>query len=294
MNSRSNRGSWVAILAIAYGLATSAHVARAQQVRAAWDWDKRVFVQEYWHDGNPHYAIANLRDEPITITIKPLRYERDEQSGLVKAVMGAPVAGPLPVPAQGTIRIDGDNMVAEGALSFMADGLGQIGVVPAPKIRDDEYRGYIHDRFNDHRIRVYDGVNGLGGQHLNIWTEQDRRVYRGGDVATIEVRIRRGIDKVEFRRHDEDNDRRRAIRRVPVTAVASESLPVRADDNAFTVHAREALMERPEHTVTVSLQLPDVHRPTMVLYTCWVHLDNGSSYEMTRGLLVEPDPHDNY
>jgi hypothetical protein len=237
--------------------------ARAEVIGIGLDWRKNVFIQEYWQAGAPRYLIANLGKEPVKVAV----YNRQ--------AAGPALAGPWEVPANGIIRVDAPNAMAEGLLQFkLADGtsLGLLGapVAPASLAKD--------------RTVSNDGLNGSGGRQRDLWCEQEKAAFPAGGIIEVTLLIPAGKGTVTFQKKKGLDTPPEAV----IREARSETLTVQATDKEIRIDSNRPLKEAKLHTVTLRFDAPPVTAPTLVAIDAWCATGKGGGFHIIRGVVVEP------
>jgi hypothetical protein len=295
------------LLAFASGI-LGAPLLYAMSIGVGLQW-KDVFVQEYWQGGKAYYAIANFREEPVTITVSGWQAEDAPQpqvvrkeiqvqgNNVVRVEIGAQVtvagtvqagpakvekgtsAGPWQIPAKSVMRVEAPQAEAGKLLSFQVSGKS-LGLLSAPQAGETQAAG---------KCLTYDGLNGSGGRHTNLWCEQDAPTVKSGGVIELKLQIPARSGTLTFKKEAGDPTPNIAIGKVLIREASSETAEVVSDGKTVTIDTGKMKKDVPVHTVTLRFDAPKVDKPAMVYIDGWLAIIPGKSgHGITRGVIVEP------
>jgi hypothetical protein len=245
----------------------AAHQADASLIAVGLPW-KDVFVQEYWKDGAPRYAIANFRKEDIVVSVCAGR----EQEGL------KPLAGPWKVKAGAIVHVDAPKGQT-GLLSVVLGDGKSLGLISAPQ----SGQGQPKEKYVS-----YDGLNGSGGRHTDLWCEQDALTVKSGGVIELTLKLPANAGILKYTKVKEERNPAIAVSKATVKEAVSETALITADDKSITIDTKKPAKPAPMHTVTVRFEAPKVAEPMMVYVDGWLAKSEGSGHGMTRGVVVVP------
>lgn len=231
--------------------------AQADVIGIGLDWRKNIFVQEYWSEGKPFYAIANKTDTDQTLTC--LAYQGK-----------AKLSDPWKVPAHSVVHVDASALVGKDLLQFDLASGGSLGLMASPTTPKE---------FPKAPIVSYDGLNGSGGRHADIWVEQDAKTFESG--KPVELRIQIPSDRAEL-----------IVKKGELDAieVSSESLPVApGKDDSFTLDFSKPVKPQEVHTVVLKFTAPEVETATSLTIDTWLWAKGKKGgHGITRGIVIEP------
>jgi hypothetical protein len=231
-------------------------------------WDGTVFIQEYWSQGIPHYAIANVSNETAEVAVA-------EWHGVV----GRRLMGPWTV-APNTVQCwEIKDLVTGYSGSLIAVSLNTnpiYGLLRAPKplsgpIDWDKLEG----------ILTIEGLNGTGDRNANIRCWQPQLVFDPGQTISLKLQIPENIGTLFF-------EQTRPPGRLPqatVTGVTSNTLSVEVRDGSFVVVVQQ--MPGPAiHEIALAVKIPEVEVETMAAFFGRVASHSGAGFYFGRGLIV--------
>lgn len=226
------------------------------------DWRQNYFIQEYWQDGKPFFLIANQTDTDNTVAVTDHKAQ-----GPVKTL-----AGPWPVKAHQIVTVDATALVGQELVGVqLGNGTG-LGLVNAPVAPPAELKA-------TGLLSTY-GLNGSGGRQLDAWVETQGPLLTGG--TTTEVRLHLPASAGELVITKENN---------PGIKVAAEGLKVVETAKDFTLDVQHPAQAAASYTVVLTLPLPAVKQPTMVVLDTWLWAPGRQGgHGVTRGLAVLPAP----
>jgi hypothetical protein len=244
---------WFAPMSIVLAVAPLAH---ADLIGVGLPWEQ-VFIQEYWHNGKPHFAIANIGKTDVVLTT------------------GAP-DGPWQVKAGAVVQVETRPGKANGLLTVSTKtrrlGLLQNPTAPLEKA----HKPYV----------VHYGLNGSGGK-FNAYYAQQIWTFPSEGTIELDLVIPENRGKVTFWK---DARHKYPLTQVFVAEATCDSLAVVDDGKAIVLDATKPLKAEKTHVVRLKLNAPKVAVPTMVLLDGWMDLGPGSGHGVARGVIVAPAP----
>lgn len=252
------------ILAVAFGC----NNLNAMSIGVGLHW-RDIFVQEYWEDGVPYYAIANFRDETVKISLFAWRAE-----GEAKAL-----AGPWEIKAKSVLRVEAPSNLEGQLLSFRMEDGQRLGLLSAPESGSTK---------PEDRYASYDGLNGSGGRHADLWCEQAMPAFKSNGVIEIKVRIpaRKGI--LKFKKAAQRRLPDCVITEVTIREAESKTAGISTDDVYIVIDTSKAALPAKLHTVNLRFDAPKVAQPTMFYIAGFLTISPGTGHGITRGVIVEP------
>lgn len=255
-------------------------LANASQIAIGLDWRQNVFVQEFWQDGKPRYAIYNSRPGAIKITVNDVQFVTLPGTESFQAVEGKERAN-WEVKGKGVAFVDAPTAPASARLQYLrfriADG-PRLGVLTFPVPPADLPKG---------KIVSCDGINGSGGRRQNVCYEQDALTFKSDGI--IEVKLK--LPAVSFRKKKSIDNPAEAL----ISEAECATLPIQASAEAIVIDVSKPLKAVAMHTVTLRFRAPNVDAPTMVVIDGWVSTPpmvpgtTGGGYHVIRGVIVRPE-----
>lgn len=225
------------------------------------DFRKGIFVQEYWQDGKPFYALANLGKEAVHISVADWK-------------TGAVMAGPWEVKAMSVSRVDASKVGGNALVSFRVAN-GALGLLMPPTAPAERMMGVLAS---------YDGMNGSGGRHTELWCEQTKPAFKSAEMIELKIKVPGNSGVIKYSTKGEDS----IIAQLPLQEAICETLPVKTVGNEIQILTSQPLKAEKLHTVTLRFRAPMVTTPTMVMVSGWRAISNGGGHGITRGIIVEP------
>ena len=248
-------------LALLTALVLSAGSARANVIPLGIDWRKQIFVQEIYKDGVPHYLIANLGKDEVTISV----FEKRTDTVL---------AGPWKIPGKSVVVKEVKDLIGKEMVTFKLANGTALGLIIAPS----------DEKPSKTAIVSYYGLNGSGGKQVNQWIEQPSEIVKGGEVLELTLKVPANVGTIRFGPQPENEN----IRSLFPYEVVSKSLPVDTKDKTFEIDTQKPLKEEALHTVTLRFRVPETDTPTMYMVNGQQRLPNGGGMGLTRGIVVSP------
>jgi hypothetical protein len=226
----------------------------ADQIPLGLRWDK-VFVQEYWKDGKPYYAIANIGDRNAIVWTTDGAGKWKVKAGQIARVAVQP----------------GQN----GALfRFMIDqqnlGLLQQPVTPKQPVKD----GYA----------TYLGLNGSGGGYQDLYCVQKEFSFPSGGIIEIDLIVPSKRGTITFWKQKRNDY---PLPQALIIEAKCATLPVTDTGGTIVIDANKPLKDEPTHTVLLKFRAPMVQRKTMVIIDGNATLTQGGAHGITRGVVVD-------
>ncbi|MFP5265170.1 MAG: hypothetical protein ACLGJB_25055 [Blastocatellia bacterium] len=231
-------------------------------------WDAKLFIQEYWSQGMPYYAIANFRNEDVKITLA-------EWKGAVgKSLMPSWVIPPQAI-------------VCEDVKALMD---GYAGTLVALALNDNVVHGLLRapqppsgitDWVDTSEVITTEGLNGTGSRDSNISCLQPKLVLTHGQDVYLTLRVPHGIGTIilqESRLPD-------YLPHVKVVGVISKTLSIDKDSDRIIIDAGKTLGPA-FHKISIEVRVPGRSENTMVAFWGRVVSNPGAGFSFARGLIV--------
>ncbi|QDU95892.1 hypothetical protein [Lignipirellula cremea] len=231
--------------------------ASAEIIGIGLDWRKNIFVQEYWSEGKPYYAIANKTDSDQTIVCVAYRGQ-------------AKLAGPWKAPANSVVHVDASPLIGKDLVQFDLEGGSSLGLMAAPPAPGDIPQAPVVS---------FDGLNGSGGRHTDIWVEQNATTFTSGKPVELRMQIPGTQGELMVKKGD-----------LPAIEVVCDTLKVTPGKNGgFTLDFAKPTKAQDVHTVVLKFVAPTVKSPTMLTVDNWLWAQGKrGGHGITRGVVVEP------
>jgi hypothetical protein len=250
---------WLVLVPCVLALVPLAH---GDQVPLGLPWEQ-IFIQEYWHNGKPHFAIANIgkADAAVSTTAPD---------------------GPWNVKAGDIVQVP-TKLGKENELLTVSTATRRLGRVQCPAAPSEQAKKpYV----------VKYGLNGSGGQFGSYYMQQDW-IFPSEGAIEIDLVIPAKRGMVTFwktAQHDYP------LTQIFVTEAKCDTLKVADDGTSFVLDATQALKEAKNHVVHLKLKAPKVAAPTLVLMDGWMDLANeagkivpfSNGHVLARGVIVAP------
>jgi len=226
---------------------------------------REIFIQEYWKDGTPHYAIANFGKEAIKISAFAGRAP-------------AAVAGPWEVEAGAIVHVEAPEGQT-GLLTLRLDGEKHLGLIGAPRAGATQPKG---------KCATYDGLNGSGGRHTDLWCEQDTVTFKSGGVIELTLKVPANAGIIKYKKGGGQPSGKIAISKAAIKEAVSDTARITADDKVITIDVKKPDKQAAMHTIAVRFDAPKVEEATMVFTDGWLQKSGRSGHGITRGVVVAP------
>lgn len=231
-------------------------------------WDGPVFIQEYWSQGVPHYAIVNGSTVAEEVAVA-------EWHGVV----GRRLMGPWTVAPNTAHCCEIEDLVAGYPGSLIAVSLNNnpiYGLLRAPKPPSDPV-----DRDKLEGVLTIEGLNGTGDRNANIRCWQPRLVFDPGQATSLKLRVPENIGTLFF----EETSPPGGLPQATVTGVTSDTLSVEGRDGSFVVGV-EQMPGSAVHEIALAVKIPEVEVEPMAAFFGRVASQSGAGFYFGRGLIV--------
>ncbi len=231
-------------------------------------WDTGVFVQEYWFQGNPHYAIANVSNETVEVAVA-------EWNGVV----GQRLMGPWTVTPNTVQCHEIQDLVTgyKGPLIAVSMNKNPVyGLLKTPQLLSalidwNKIKGFL----------TIDGLNGTGNRNANLWYLQQQLVFDSGQTISLTLRVPENTGTLFF----EETSLSSYLPQGVVIGATSKTLLVEVRDKSLIVGTQET-PGTVLHEITLTVKIPDVEVETMVVILGRVASRSGAGFSFGRGLIV--------
>ncbi len=242
-----------------------------------------ISIQEYWQAGSPRYAIANLSNGVVQITVH-------EWTKLDHP--GKQLAGPWEVKPHSVSQIDASALRGKGSLDFWLGGNTLLGSVTAPSAPGE---------FAEKGVVTTTNLNASGGTFIHC--KADALTFKSESTIELELSIASGAGRIKFKRVWEEIDasdlvppvnpqHRERMSEAYIIEAACSTLSVTTNDKEVVVDASDPRRTPKTHKLSVRFKAPKVGRRTMVEVRGYVsgppgggpHGSGGSG----RGVIIEP------
>ncbi len=269
-------------------LSLVAHIACYKQARAdtivtGIGGGLNVFIQEYWEAGSPRYAIANLSNEVVQISVH--EWTRLDHPG-------KQLGGPWEVKPHCVSQVDASPLKGKGSLDFWLGGNTLLGSVTAPSAPRE---------FTKKGVVTTTNLNASGGAFVHC--KADTLTFKSETVIKLELSIASGAGRIRFKRVWEEVDasglfppvnpqHRERMAEAYIIEAACDTLAVTMNDKEIDVDARDPHKTPKTHRVILGFKVPKVGRRTMVEVRGYMSGPPGGgphgSGWFGRGVIVEP------
>jgi hypothetical protein len=245
-----------------------------------------LYIQEYWQDGVPKFAIYNANADSLNLTVRRLvRGKTSHDLAVVKqdtlATWHLPPQSVTLVPAVGvsdSLRSGEQLFGVCGPYDTIRGFWTETGMPPAAAVRG---------------IALYTGPGAPGHRSREAWVREDRLWHESGEEFTLDVALAGGSGVLEIPREKE-------WPLTPVEILGARSATLKVTDLGRAIEIDALNIDRGDslHHILVKCIAPEVDRPAM---TCFVAIlkgvdpdrpEQGFSHDFSRGLyrgiLVRP------
>jgi hypothetical protein len=229
--------------------------AHADVIGVGLDFNKGIWVQEYWQDGKPFYLLFNPTGTAVTLSV---RQRADNEL----------VAGPWTLAAGAALDVDAGPLQGKDLIKFDLTDKVNLGLLHAPSKAEGQ---------PDKGLVTCLGLNGSGGRYPKHWVEHASLKVSAGDPVELKIVIPADQKQLIVNKKD-----------LPGLEVTCESLKVTQDAQKFTVDVGKATADKPSHTVVVKLTAPKVEKPTLLMFDGFLFAKSGGGHGVTRGIVVLP------
>ena len=245
-----------------------------QQIGTMIDPESGVYLQEFWEEGKPWYAVANFNEAPVSLGF----YEWKEGAA-GRRLLSADQLDPGRV-----MMILGADLREESQLILVArdtpSGPIPLGRMPRPALPLEKLgQGTVNKKY----VNTYYGLNGSRTGLHRIWFVQTGRVLPASDgMIALTLNTLADVGKITLSRVASKEFRNEAS----VEEASCSTLPVKQYGAAFLVDTDSPLEDRPYHRIELRLKPPDGRKKTMVVLNARLN-----QVRLTRGILIDREGH---
>jgi len=233
-------------------------------------WSPGVFVQEYWSQGQPWYAIANASARSVEIAVR--EWKGKAGRSLTDAWTIAP----------GTVQfheIGGLLNENSGALVAISMDTNPVyGLLKPPRLPSRPIEWASPDD-----ILTLAGLNGVGDRDANLSCRQTGLVFHPGQVVSLHFLLPGDLDTLALGETLASTPLRQAIIRESV----STTLFIREGEDQIVMEPRKHSTDS-LHELTLVVEIPEATVETMAALLGRVRLHTGAGFSFARGLTVRP------
>ena len=265
-------------------LAVAAPASHVVGIRAS----EGLYIQEYWHDGVPRYAVYNAGVDTLSLAVRSLSRGKRRSIRRGDELMLTP-GGTVP----------GDTLAIWQLPAGAVTLLPAVGIPDAP-VREVRLLGLYgpygqgFGSWSDAGIRwpvpesgvaTYASLNVPGARQREAWVVQDRLWYESGEGFELDLVLAGGSGILQLSRVA----RWTSIPSVVVLDAECATLDVSDLGEVFEIDALNVDKDSGLHHVSVHCAAPEVTRPAMACLGGTLKVDPGWREEgFYRGILVRP------
>ena len=284
---------WVLVIQLTLGVFSTAIGSLAIGMQS-----RGIFLQEYWEDNVPYYAVFNSADSSQTISL---------QCYHLKSVGFEYEFGDGPVVASWELDANSLNFHPSLILDAcryirLSQNEESLGLIYAPVSPDSMFTAISHSyTTSDSRIVTFSSMNGWGiGPSKDLWVEQDSLTYSASQDVEVVLYIESMSRKLVFGNpkaihqyfnphvpFNPSKDPTSSMKIAPYRAT-SDSASMVEKEGAIEFQLPEEDNRTALHKIKLQFHLPRVLETTVMYYTGWLVHDNGNRSGFSRMLVVEP------
>ena len=241
-----------------------------QLIAVGLPWDASLFIQEYWFQEIPHYAIANVSNKTVEVGLA-------EWTGVV----GEPLTDPWRLEPNTVLCRELDSLATSYSGALIAVSLNQNpihGLLKAPQPLACSQRWKKSNRFV-----TLDGLNGTGDRNANLCFIQEKLVLDSGKTYSLMLQIPANIGTISFKQTGIPG----GLPQASITRAESNSLSVEERDSIIFIGEQE-ISAANYHEVILTVNLPEVEADTMTVVLGRLDSPSGSGFSFARGLITKP------
>ena len=255
--------------------------------------DTGLYIQEYWQDGVPKYAIYNAGVDTLDLSVRNLAIGKRRHVPNGDEIMITPpgvVQGdtlttwhlaPLAVALLPAVGVPDRLRSEERLVGLYGPHNEAYGIWADAGMRRPAIRGPVPES----GIVTYADLNVPGKRFRDVWVVQDRLWYESGEGFKLNIVLASGTGILELRRGEAWPE----LPDVVILEAQCATLEVTDSDEVIQIDALGAGQDHSLHHVLVSCVAPDVEQPTMACVAGRLRVDPGFTEEgFYRGILVRP------
>jgi hypothetical protein len=225
-----------------------------------------IFIQEYWRDTKPYYAIANTTGNPVSVDIA------EWVDGKVGNLLISWETAPSSVQSH---EIQDSILNYKGSL--LAISLGEAAV--SGLLRKPE-TPVIENRLPE--ILTIEGLNGVGERYTNIQCWQPQLVFNAGEIISLTLRLPQDFGIITLN----ENFAQDYLPRLNVFEATSQTLGIKKINQAITISG-ETPAQAGIHEASLLLKAPVITNRTMASFAGRVNVPNGGGFSFARGVIID-------
>lgn len=233
-------------------------------------WDAGLFIQEYWFQEIPHYAMVNISQETVEVGLA-------EWTGVV----GQPLTTVWRLEPNKVICHELASLANSYSGELIAVSLNQNpihGLLKAPQPLPCSKRW---DKLN--RFATLDGLNGTGDRNANLCFIQEKLILDSGKTYSLMLQLPANIGTISF----EQTSIPGGLLQASVIRAESNSLSVEERDSILFIGEREISAANYQEVI-LTVNLPEVEAETMTVVLGRLDSPSGAGFSFARGLITKP------
>lgn len=226
-----------------------------------------IFLQEYWLQMKPHYAIANISD--ISVEVAFAEWNGEKIGSFLESRKIAPHSVEC-------YKIQDSILNYQGTLLAVSlDKNTLFGLMRTPVM------AVIESQSRFEQILTIEGLNGIGDRYAKLECWQLRLSFNPEETTLLTLRMPADLGTIILN----ENSLQDYLPPLRIIDAASQTLEVKKINDTFTISTgTRAQPQTPE--VTLRLTTPIVENQTMASLTGRVMVPGGGSFSFARGLIV--------
>jgi hypothetical protein len=251
----------------------------------------RLFVQEYWHNGTPHYLVYNHNIDTRELDISQVfAVESNSNSSRMEIVKGSLLAGPWSLAASSFAHFDVSGFVVPSWK--IGDAL--LGIYLEPQINAGSLYPPTLNEKNLFQSGLYTTIYGMNGldymRRISSWIETDSMQVSSQESFDFTLTVTGDFYSIEFQKRIFPNYL--AIPALEVASASGVSLRIEDTGNQIVIY-RDGASVNDLHSISFRVRAPSVTAPIMAYldgFRCEKVKDNNciEGHNLPRGILVVP------
>jgi hypothetical protein len=225
-----------------------------------------IFIQEYWRDTKPYYAIANTTNNPVRVAIA------EWIDGNVGNLLISWEIAPFSVQSH---EIQDSILNYKGSLlAISLDETALSGLLRKPEMPVIE--NWLPE------ILTIEGLNGVGERYTNIECWQPQLVFNAGENISLTLRLTQNFGIITLN----ENFAQDYLPRLNVFEATSQTLDIKKINQTITISS-ETAAQTGIHEASLLLKAPVITNRTMASFAGRVNVPNGGSFSFARGVIID-------